>query len=199
MSAPDREAYAARQAQLLDALLHGDEPPAGFDAAQAGAAGSALRRKRGRAVARAWPALALALGDRYGERFDAFARAVDAPPSRDPLADGLAFAQCLERDELTDDARVELLLARAALCPGGVFAGAARLRRPRRRLLVVARLPWLMSVPCAIALAPPNLRRRGMRRVAAVAARGRKGTAGRRAARDGPRRHGPSRCSTCGG
>jgi len=156
---PDREAYAARQAHLLDALLRGHEPPEGFDAAQAGAAGSALRRKRGRAVALAWPALTLELGDAFADRFDPYARAVDAPASGSPLEDGLGFARALALDArgLGDDARVELLLARAALCRHGVFASAALLRRPRRRLLVVVRLPWLMRVPNAIAIAPPNL------------------------------------------
>ncbi len=160
VSAPDREAYGARQAQLLDALLRGDEPPQGFDAAQAGAAGSALRRKRGRAVALAWPALALALGDRYDARFDAFARSVDAPPSGDPLADGVAFALRLQQAELTDDARVELLLARAALRRGRggrwrarrtPFAAAVRLDAPRPRTLIVVALPWLGRRCLAIA------------------------------------------------
>jgi hypothetical protein len=144
VSAPDREAYAARQAQLLDALLRDVEPPPGFDAAQAGAAGSSLRRKRGRAVAQAWPALALELGDAFGACFDAYARAIDAPASGAPLEDGLAFARSLRHvTPLGDDARAELLLARAALRRRGAFVGAAWLRRPRRRLLVVARLPGM--------------------------------------------------------
>ena len=145
MSAHDRAAYAARQAQLLDALLRGDDYPEGFAAAQADAAGQALRRKRGRAVKHAWPALAVALGGQFDERFDPFARAVDAPPSGDALADGLAFARWLRRrpdaPQLGDQARAEWLLARAALRRHGVFAAAAWLRTPRRRLLVVARLP----------------------------------------------------------
>jgi hypothetical protein len=144
VSAPDREGYAARQAQLLDALLRGGDYPAGFVAAQADAAGRSLRRKRARAVANAWPALALDLGDTFDARFDAFARAVDAPPSGDPLRDGLAFARSLEGDAtLGDDARAERLLARAALRRRGVWVRAARLRRPYPRLLVVARVPWL--------------------------------------------------------
>ena len=154
MSAPDREAYAARQAQLLDALLRGDVPPTGFDAAQAGAAGGSLRRKRGRAVALAWPALALQLGDAFAARFDAFARTFDAPASGAPLQDGLAFARSLGRETpLRDDVRAELLLARAALRRRGVFAAAAWLRRPRRRLLVVARVPSLGVVRCSV---PPR-------------------------------------------
>jgi hypothetical protein len=98
-------------------------------------------------VALAWPALALDLGDGFAARFDAYARAVDAPASASPLADGLAFARSLTREtRLGDDARAELLLARAALRRRGVFAGVAWLRRPRRRLLVVARLPWVGRV-----------------------------------------------------
>jgi hypothetical protein len=147
VSGPDRTEYAARQAQLLDALLRGGDYPEGFAAAQADAAGRSLRRKRARAVAGAWPALALDLGDAFGPRFDAFARAVDAPRSGDPFADGLAFARSLGRGTpLGDAARAELLLARAALCRRGLFVAVARLRRPYPRLLVVARLPLLGPV-----------------------------------------------------
>lgn len=148
MSAPDARAlYAARQAQLLDALLRGDEYPAGFAAAQADAAGSALRRKRARAVAGALPALAIDLGDGFAGAFDRFARVTDAPASGDPRADGVAFARSLGRGEqrLGDAARAELLLVRAALPRRGVFVRAAWLRRPSRRLLVVVRLPRLGS------------------------------------------------------
>lgn len=70
----DRDAYAARQLELLEALLSGGEPPPGFAAAQAHAAGRSLRRKRANAVRKAWPALAGALGDRFDQCFDAFAR-----------------------------------------------------------------------------------------------------------------------------
>jgi hypothetical protein len=147
VSAPDREGYAARQAQLLDALLRGDDYPAGFVAAQADAAGRSLRRKRARAVAQAWPALALQLGDTFDAHFDAFARAVDAPPSGDPLRDGLAFARSLQAHDngprLGDDARAELLLASAAVRRRGLFVGVTRLRLPYARLVVVARVPWL--------------------------------------------------------
>jgi hypothetical protein len=157
VSAPDRGAYAARQAQLLGALLRGGEPPAGFDAAQATAAGSSLRRKRGRAVAQAWPALALQLGDAFGPCFDVFARAVDAPTRGGPLADGLAFARSLRHvAALGDDARVERLLARAALRRRGIFAGAAWLRRPRPRLLVVARVPRLGVVRWSVPRRQPR-------------------------------------------
>lgn len=148
MSAPERAVYAAHQAQLLDALLHGDNPPQGFAAAQADAAGRALRRKRARAVARAWPALAIDLGDTFGAHFDVFARATDTPAPAGPLADGLAFARWIAAHaRLGDDARAELLLARAALHRRGPFVRIARLRQPHPRLLLVARLPWTGTIP----------------------------------------------------
>ena len=145
---PDRAAYAMRQAQLLDALLRGDDPPPGFVAAQADAAGSSLRRKRGRAVARAWPALALCLGDEFDARFDAFARKAGVDASGEPLRDGLAFARWLAADgaPLGDDVRVEVLLARAAVRRGRPWVGASLLGKPYPRMLFVARLPLTKRV-----------------------------------------------------
>jgi hypothetical protein len=68
------------------------------------------------------------------------------PTQRDPegAQDALPVPLALGRDApLGDDARAELLLARAALRRRGVWVRAARLRRPYPRLLVVARVPWL--------------------------------------------------------
>jgi len=155
VSAPDRGAYAAGQAALLEALLRGDEFPPGFVAAQAEAAGSALRRKRGRAVAHAWPALALWLGETFDARFDAFDRSAGAAAAGEPLPDGLAFARWLQAagGVLGDDVRAEILLGRAALRRRGVWVRAARLRRPYPRLLVVARLPFAGRVHRSVRLA----------------------------------------------
>ena len=163
MSVPDRGAYAARQAQLLDSLLRGDDFPAGFVAAQADAAGCALRRKRGRAVAHDWPALALCLGDAFDRRFDAFDRAAGAAASGDPRHDGLAFARWLEAagTTLDDNARVEILLARAALRGRGLWVRAARLRDPYPRLLVVARLPFGGPLHRSVRLRPGRVSRVG--------------------------------------
>jgi hypothetical protein len=138
-----RAAYAARQAALLEALLAGGGYPEGFAAAKADAAARSLRRKRARAVAAAWPAMAVELGDALVARFDEFERTRDAPRTGDPLRDGLAFARWLRRAGAStgDDVRVEMLLARAALSRHGVFVGMARLRGPYPRLLIVARLP----------------------------------------------------------
>jgi len=146
--AADGRGYGERQTQLLCALVAGRDFPEGFEPDKAEDASRSLRRKRGRAVARAWPALALALGSRFDERFDAFARGAAAPALGDALADGLAFARTLDRSDLSDDARVELLFARARLAHrAGVprwrrspFLGAIALHDPRR-LLVVVRIP----------------------------------------------------------
>ena len=161
MPASDRAGYASRQAQLLDALLRGDGYPEGFVVAQADAAGRSLRRKRASAVADAWPALTLALGDTFDARFDAYARAIDAPASGLALEDGLAFARSLEGGlRRGDDARAELMLARAALRRRGLSLRAGWLRDPQRRLLVVARLPYVGPLHWAVRWRCSRLRAR---------------------------------------
>lgn len=150
MTPADRARLEAQQAELLRALIRGDNYPAGFDQGKAAAAGRSLRRKRARMVAGAWPTLKIGLGESYDARFDAFARAAPPPRHGFGYTDGLAFARTLGDDELTDDMRVELLLARAVIAgrPGeprrrrGMFVGAVILRAPRR-LLIVHRTPRL--------------------------------------------------------
>lgn len=147
---PDRTSYGERQARLLRSLIGGEDFPEGFAADKAAAASLSLRRKRGGAVRSAWPALALALGAEFEPRFDAFARAVAAPAVGGALADGLAFAGELPRARMSEEARVELLLARARVARRhrgggygwrrGGFAGALVLHEPHR-VLVVARVP----------------------------------------------------------
>ncbi len=146
----DRASYESEQAALLRALIRGDVFPDGFAPGKAAAASRSLWRKRMRAVQAAWPALAIGLGDRFEPRFETYARAAPPPAVGHGLTDGLAFARTLARDELTDDARVELLLARAVVVTErgggtfrdrrGVFAGAVSLRAPRR-IVVVTHAP----------------------------------------------------------
>jgi len=161
----DRTGYAAKQAALLEALLRGGEPPAGFAAAKAHAASQSLRRKRVGAVRHAWPALTVALGATFDERFDAFARTTGPPAFGEGLADGLAFVSSLApAHELGDDVRVELVFARAILVRvrrdgggwrprRGPFARIARLRHPHR-LLFVVHLPRLGPRHASVALVP---------------------------------------------
>jgi hypothetical protein len=142
----DRSRYEAEQAAFVRALIRGDGFPDELDPRKAAAASRSLWRKRMRAVAAEWPALAIALGDGFETRFETYARAVPPPAVGHGFTDGLAFARTLPRDELTDDGRVELLFARAVVVSGragrfrdrrGVFAGAQSLREPRRLLFVV--------------------------------------------------------------
>ncbi|OXM67104.1 MULTISPECIES: hypothetical protein [Amycolatopsis] len=81
-----REELAARQAELLRALLAGAEPPQGFDAGRVAAEVIALRAKRRSIVANLRPDLCHTLGDRFRPLFDAYAEAT-------PRTDGTGYRQ----------------------------------------------------------------------------------------------------------
>ncbi|WIX97743.1 hypothetical protein QRX60_27030 [Amycolatopsis mongoliensis] len=109
-----REQLAARQAELLHALLADGPAPAGFDAARLRVEANVLRRKHGRVLAYQRPELAEALGDRYGPLFAEFTA---SRPKRDTERSG-AYA----------DAFVEWLIAGGHL-PKPRRGLRARLRR----------------------------------------------------------------------
>jgi hypothetical protein len=147
MTAEPRARLAARQAELISAL-YGGPPAEGLDARLVTLTSDSLAHKRARAVARAWPALARALGADLADQFAAFAR-VTPPPEGGALADGLAFSRVIARKRrLPDDARIEGMLAtsRVKLRSNGLVArrgprlAAAMTGRPRR-LVVIATLP----------------------------------------------------------
>lgn len=71
MTARDR--LAARQAELVRALLANGPVPEGFDRERVRVEAAALHAKRRSVAARLRPDLAEALGDRFGELFDAWA------------------------------------------------------------------------------------------------------------------------------
>jgi len=163
-----RAGLAARQAELLRALLGETPAPAGFDADRVRATAGVLARKRARAAARAWPALAAALGYRFERLFAAFADANPLPAEGAPLADGRAFARCLAAaGELPDEGRLEALAVdlHYRTTPGGLrprrgsACKLALLRRPRR-LVVALRLPWLgerwLTVPLGLRRGKPK-------------------------------------------
>ncbi len=111
-------------------------------------------------MARAWPSLAGALGDRFGLLFAAFAAATRPPRHGGPLADGRAFARALAAwGELPEAARVEVMAVdlRHAPHPDGLTPrrwpslAVALLHRPRR-LVLAARLPRLNERWIAIRL-----------------------------------------------
>lgn len=154
----DRSRYAARQAELLAALQGRAPAPEKFAPDDLSAASDSLLRKRTRAVAGSWPALAQSFGGRFGPAFASFARETPPPIEGDGLADGLAFALSLPTGSLDEDARTELLLVRAttvldgrgARTRRGPFAGALRLHSPPRLLLVVTlppARPRLFAIP----------------------------------------------------
>lgn len=151
MLAETRSRLATQQAELVSALMANGTIPCGFDAARLQVAAESLRRKRCRAVARAWPAVARSLGEEYRELFAAYADTKPLPQRAGPLADGRGFAHWLSgRGLLPEAARVQALAVdlefastEAGLVPRrGVTIKAAWLRQPRRLVLAV-RLPWL--------------------------------------------------------
>ena len=146
-----RTRLAEQQAELLRALTGQGTPPPGFAEGRLGAAAEALVRKRCRAVARAWPGLARALGSKFADRIAGHVARTPLPEHGGPLADGRAFALELSASgELPDEGRLELLAVdlHHTRCGDGLVPrrGPAlkfAYLRQRRRLVVALRLPWL--------------------------------------------------------
>ena len=126
-----RSDLAARQAELVAALVEGTPDPAGFDAGRLAVARRALLRKRAGEVAAVWPLLAALCPD-WPATFAAFV--ADRAPAG-ALRDGWDLARdLLRRGQLGDAAAVELAEREVALhrdgrrrrlpavrrCPGGV-------------------------------------------------------------------------------
>ncbi|UJW31356.1 hypothetical protein L3Q67_40250 [Saccharothrix sp. AJ9571] len=84
-----RKDLAARQAELMRALLAGGTPPAGFDPGRIGVEVRALRSKRRRVVAYLRPELPQELGDRFVPLFDEYA-------AGHPRAEGVRMRQDAE-------------------------------------------------------------------------------------------------------
>ncbi|MDG6109315.1 hypothetical protein Daura_09735 [Dactylosporangium aurantiacum] len=113
---------ADEQRALIDALVGGGAIPEGFAAAGVRATRIALRRKRAGEVARAWPFLAAAYGDRWTATFAAWA---DGRPPQGSLRDGWDFARSV-RDTLPPLARDELAEREAAFAYDGAAAPVPR-------------------------------------------------------------------------
>jgi hypothetical protein len=103
------------------------------------------------AVARIFPALAEALGERFQEKFAAFATRTPLPRDGGPLADGFAFARSLaDAGELPDQGKLEALAvelrfvstANGLVRRRGPALKASLVEHPRRLVLGV-HLPWL--------------------------------------------------------
>ena len=104
---PDPTAdLAARQAELVAALVAGAPDPAGFDRARLAVVRRVLLRNRAGEVAAVWPLLAASLGASWSATFAAFA-AARAPAGA--LREGWDLARELRRGKrLGDAAAVEL-------------------------------------------------------------------------------------------
>jgi hypothetical protein len=128
---------AARQAELVAALVAGAPMPAGFDAARLDATRRALLRKRAGEAAKAWPSLAASLGADWPVVFAAH------HAGREPagaLRDGWDVARHLQgRGALAPGAAVELAEREAAYRYDGRSAPRAR-RGVRARRAVAALL-----------------------------------------------------------
>jgi uncharacterized protein (UPF0276 family) len=123
----DRRQVGAAQRSLVRALLGGGAVPAGFDPHRLTATAHALRHKRAREMAKAWPGFAAAYGDRF--EHDAATWLTGRPFGRSSAADGAAFLHARTDRAVSPGARAEILLARARFTVRG---------RPRRRRLGLA-------------------------------------------------------------
>ncbi|MEV0811088.1 hypothetical protein, partial [Micromonospora sp. NPDC050200] len=122
---------AARQAELVAALVAGAPTPAGFAPAPVQAARVALLGKRSGEVARHWPLLAAALG---GTWWDTFREWAADRPTNGSLRDGWDLARALRERGTLPPLGAEELVAREA---GSRYDGH---HPPRpRRLPAVAR------------------------------------------------------------
>lgn len=92
-----RAELAARQHELVAALVAGAQAPAGVDRDRVRVQAAALVRKRGRSVAHVQPDLAAALGPGFGRAFQDYARGRPGPPPDCAAADAVEFARYLCR------------------------------------------------------------------------------------------------------
>ncbi|MFF0655247.1 hypothetical protein [Micromonospora tulbaghiae] len=132
---------AARQAELVAALVAGGPLPPGFAPAPVEAARRALLRKRAGDVARHWPLLAAGLGSAWPATFTTWA---GGRPANGSLRDGWDLARDLrDRDALPPLGAEELAAREAASRYDG--------RRPPRprRLPALARAGGAVAVQVA--------------------------------------------------
>ncbi len=129
-----RARLAARQGELLTALVAGGPVPPGFDPAQVRAQAAGLAAKRRDTAAKVAPALPRLLGAQYGPLFLAYAR--NHPQTDGYRADARAFAEwaLTERPEPSEEQRraLEQWLRPAPERRPGPLARLRRTLRPGR-------------------------------------------------------------------
>ncbi|MEU4678241.1 hypothetical protein [Micromonospora sp. NPDC023737] len=135
------DTLAARQAELVAALVAGGPVPPGFAPAPLAAARAALLRKRAGGVARHWPLLAAALGPDWPTTFATWAA---DRPAHGSLRDGWDLARALRDEGTLPPLGAEELAVREA---GARYDGQ---RPPRpRRLPAVRRVRGAVAVQLA--------------------------------------------------
>jgi len=137
-----RDELARQQAALLAALEGDRPPPPGFDAHAVSVAGAGLADKRRRSAARAWPALARALGGDFTAAFATHVAPTPLAPSRGPLRDGLRLFRALRGDPRLDRAACAEAL-RVQLAFRETPDGLALRRGPALRLLRAPGSLWM--------------------------------------------------------
>jgi hypothetical protein len=95
VTAGKRQELLEQQHALARALVGVVGAPAGFDAARVKLASNALRNKRWRSAAKAWPGLKQKLRDDFVPLFAAYARVAPVPAT--PLDDAVGFARYLHK------------------------------------------------------------------------------------------------------
>ncbi|MGM1059925.1 hypothetical protein [Saccharothrix sp. Mg75] len=106
MTGPQRERLGAAQAELLDALLAGGTPPAGFDERMVRVERRALLDKRRGIVGSLRPDVAAELGERFRPLFDEYAAGNPRRAGSRFRDDAAAFAAwAAERGELAPPPR----------------------------------------------------------------------------------------------
>jgi len=157
-----RHAYAKQQEEFLRALVSNGPLPPGFDPDRAEILARALARKRGRAVARAWPALEHILGSSYECTFAAFARTRPLRAAH-AVEDGLAFITWLGTQWLDDPACIARARLRYAVSGRTVgrqpsFVGFARARSGA----ITVAVRFGLGATTRLLRVPEPLRRRGV-------------------------------------
>jgi hypothetical protein len=171
MSAEARAQLAAQQAAVVSSLAGLRAAPDGFDVSRMRATALALATKRRRAVARAWPALTLMLGDRFAELFRGYGENAPLPLRGGPLADGRAFLRWLaSAGENTDACSLQTLAidlrfrsTSDGLVPRRGPALRVVLLHGPLRLVIGLRLPWLGEHGLTVPLELVQIGRRSLR------------------------------------
>jgi hypothetical protein len=131
-----RERLAARQGQLLRALLAGGDPPPGFDPRRVRVEVKVLRDKRRRVVGYLRPDLREALGDRFPELFERYAAEYPKDQGTRAREDAHRFGEWL----------VEHGASHAPVTNVPISSDAMSLSQPGARIQLSAGIPTLNKV-----------------------------------------------------